>query len=181
MELCGIILSGGKSSRMGMEKGLMQFENKPLIQYSLDLAKQFCKEIILVANSDDYQKFNARLISDLVENKGPLGGLYTGISYSAAKSFLLLPCDMPHLSSRVIDKIISNHKAEISIARQDNRNHPLIGIYEQSILAKIRSCLNSDNLAMMSMIEKCDHNIIEFDQSFAKDFKNYNSREDFKN
>jgi len=53
-KLTGIILSGGKSSRMGYEKGLIFFNGKPMIEYSVSVLSQFCDEILICANNPCY-------------------------------------------------------------------------------------------------------------------------------
>ena len=64
MELTGIILSGGQSSRMGKEKGLCLLNGKPLIEYSFDLLKKFCDSIIISSNSKDYEYLGCQIIND---------------------------------------------------------------------------------------------------------------------
>ena len=62
-EVTGIILSGGKSSRLGEEKGLALFQNKPLITYAIDILTPVCDDIVISANNqlDDYAKFGETL------------------------------------------------------------------------------------------------------------------------
>ena len=64
----GIILSGGKSSRMGSEKGLLKLHGKSLIQYSIDALKEFCDEILICANKAS-ALFSPTTLDDLSEDK----------------------------------------------------------------------------------------------------------------
>ena len=53
MELSGIILAGGKSSRMGQDKGLMLFRGKQMVQYSIELLNLFTSQILISSNNQD--------------------------------------------------------------------------------------------------------------------------------
>lgn len=178
MELSAIILAGGKSSRMGREKGLSIYKQKSMVEYAIKLAKSFCSECILVANNPGYEGFNAKLVADVYPNKGPLGGIYSGMKQSKAEQFLVLPCDMPELKASVIARLLKSHKTEVSIAKQGGRLHPLVGIYNKVILDRLESCLESDNLAVMSLLDQCHIEILSFDDGYTEFFKNVNHAKD---
>lgn len=75
MQVGAIILAGGKSSRMGVDKGLMLLNEKPMVQHVIDAVKLVADEIIIVANNKEYKQFGYTVISDEIENAGPLAGI----------------------------------------------------------------------------------------------------------
>lgn len=58
--ITGIILAGGKSSRMGTDKGFLLLNNKPFVQYSIDALKPFVSEIMIVSDNPDYDIFGLK-------------------------------------------------------------------------------------------------------------------------
>ena len=83
MSLTAIILSGGKSTRMGQDKGLMEIKGKPMIQYVIDNITPVCSQIIISANQDEYKKFGYPVINDNIMDTGPAGGIGSSLPLSS--------------------------------------------------------------------------------------------------
>ena len=97
--LAAIILAGGRSSRMGTEKGLMPFRGKPMIRHIIDLLQSLdINPIQIITQHGAYEQFELPCYPDLIQNKGPLGGIYSGLVHSTATKNLVLGCDMPFLT-----------------------------------------------------------------------------------
>ena len=64
MQATGIILAGGKSSRMGEDKGLVLLNGKPMIQYVIEALKEVVSDIIIISNNASYNKFRVPVYSD---------------------------------------------------------------------------------------------------------------------
>ncbi len=75
----GIILAGGKSSRMGTEKGLVEINHKKMIEYSIDQLKKVTENIIIISNTNKYNYLKYPVYEDLIKDIGPIGGIYTGL------------------------------------------------------------------------------------------------------
>ncbi|HPG34509.1 MAG TPA: molybdenum cofactor guanylyltransferase, partial [Lentimicrobium sp.] len=73
-QITGIVLAGGKSTRMGTDKGLMIFQGKPLVMYSIDLLSMFCGRILISSNNPEYAKFGYEIIADELPGAGPMAG-----------------------------------------------------------------------------------------------------------
>ena len=101
MKSC-IILCGGWARRMGQDKGLMIFQNKPMIIHVLDTVQTVADEIILILRDNyqlneykkiiEYSKVNIIIHKDLIKDQGPLGGIYTGLTYINTNYALVIPC-----------------------------------------------------------------------------------------
>ena len=78
-----IILAGGESRRMGEDKGLKIFKNQALVSYAIQLAKKICKNIYISTNNPDYKQFGYQILNDIIPVKGPMGGIYSGLSRSS--------------------------------------------------------------------------------------------------
>ena len=178
----GIILAGGKSSRMGSDKGLMIVNGKPMVEYIIEELQSLDIPVIIVSNNPEYEKFGIPVFTDSIKNKGPMAGIYTGLLHSSTESNVVLSCDIPKVSAKLIKKLVNNaNQSDISILKHGNTLHPLIGIYKRSTLRGLKRKLDSDQLKMKlfcidmgcSFLEINDDNN-EFDPGI---FFNVNTRE----
>ncbi len=105
---CAAILAGGKSSRMGSEKALLQFESQPLIAHIARILKPIFPRICVVTNSLEVASA-AQLpaIRDEFVNRGPLGGIHAALQHFKAPTFVVA-CDMPFLSAPFIEYLNQN-------------------------------------------------------------------------
>jgi molybdopterin-guanine dinucleotide biosynthesis protein A len=174
-----IILAGGKSSRMGEDKGLMLVNGKPMIQSILDQVSQVANEILIVTSNPNYARFGYSLIPDLIENKGPLAGIVSGLSHSSSVYNWVLSCDIPYITASLLLKL----KAEIGdndviVAKKNLRIHPLIGCYKKDCVAVLNEQLNSGDLKLMNALNQLkvkEFEAVDFDE---KCFQNINSKAD---
>ena len=91
--ITGIVLAGGKSSRMGSDKGLLTINGKMFIEHVVDAMKPLVDNIIIVSNNKMYDQFGYERIEDEIINSGPMAGLYSGLKHSESEYNLVLSCD----------------------------------------------------------------------------------------
>jgi molybdopterin-guanine dinucleotide biosynthesis protein A len=106
----GIILSGGASTRIGQEKGLVKLKDKPLISWVIDRIKDVTDEIIVVVGSEEdipqYWAFvpdDVQVISDFYHQKSPLIGLISGLRKAKGQYAVVCACDMPFLNPVILE------------------------------------------------------------------------------
>ena len=104
----GYILAGGKSSRMGEDKGLKLFNGIPLIQNVINQLLFAVDKVVIVSNNKDYEQFGLEVIEDALINKGPAGGIYTALQHSSTDLNFIVSCDMPYISSQAIHFMLEN-------------------------------------------------------------------------
>src|SRR5512136_2460327 len=105
--MTGVILSGGKSTRMGTNKAFLEIGGKRLIDRTMLVFRDMFPEIILVTNSPlDYLDQDCIIASDIFKNKGALGGIYTGLFYASYDHVFVSACDMPFLNRSFIEHLI---------------------------------------------------------------------------
>ncbi|MFN7624883.1 MAG: molybdenum cofactor guanylyltransferase, partial [Acidobacteriota bacterium] len=110
------ILAGGRSRRMGEDKALIDFQGQPLIRRVIDLSSSISGKVSVVVHrdrltSDRYRLLAAEtgieLIPDDYDHQGPLGGMATAIRHhSHQPAILVLPCDMPFLTERLLRRLV---------------------------------------------------------------------------
>lgn len=185
MNLTAIILAGGKSSRMGTDKGLLLVNGKPMIEYLIDLFNAFQIETIIISNNPVYNQFNVPVYEDLIKDKGPLAGIYTGLSNVETEKNIIVSCDVPGITMKIIDLLIGVSLGEFpTIISYKGKKHPLIGVYPKSIKDKLRDDIDNDRLKVMSSIEEIGVNIIELEHFNIKDvalkLRNINTKGELK-
>ncbi|WP_188453910.1 molybdenum cofactor guanylyltransferase [Virgibacillus oceani] len=162
MKSCGVILSGGKSSRMGKNKSLLSLHNKPVIEHIALVLNECTDNIIVIANeTDKYSFLGLPVYKDRYKNKGPLGGLEAALHYSKADVFLFAACDMPFINQDVYNYLLdqlNDYDAVIPI--YENKMHPLAGIYRRSILPKIQQQLDMDDRKVRNLFKYMKVNYI---------------------
>ncbi len=181
-DITGIILAGGKSSRMGSEKGFVKWNSKPFIQYVIEAVKPLVKEIVIVSNNKNYDEYQHTRISDLVENSGPLAGLYTGLNYSSTEYNLVLSCDVPLIQTKVLKKLIAEVHRELDIVllQSNDKATPLVALYKKQCAVKCLELLEQDERRVMSLVKQSKTKIIILDKSLDRCVKNINTPEELK-
>src|SRR3990167_7393360 len=141
--ITAIILAGGKSSRMGFDKAFLRIRHRPIIADILDKLKNIFDEILIVISPSRAFGYSAnstdlRVVSDVFPEKGPLGGIYTGLLNSKTKYNFVAACDMPFLNAALIRYLVE-HKGDydIIIPKMGKEFHPLFGIYSKNCIGVI--------------------------------------------
>ncbi len=168
-DITGILLAGGKSSRMGQEKGLVEFRGKPLIQYGIELLSRFTDRIVIGSANQDYLAFGCELIPDEVAGKGPAAGLAAALNSSVTPWNIVLACDLPFLEVEFIDKLLSastNYQAAVPV--NHGKIEPLAALYHRDLGPIFKEAVAIDNLALRKILLLCRVNYLEISQMIEK-------------
>lgn len=171
------ILCGGKSSRMQSEKGLVLYQNKAFIEHIVDAVLPISTNIQLITNGNYYDYLKYSTVKDIVIDKGPIGGIYTALANSESELNLILSCDIPLISTELLLELIEKHSTDfdITIFEDANKIHPLIGIYSKNCLPVLKKAMDENDLKMMHLFSKSNHQIIYVEENKSKLFNNINS------
>ena len=180
--ITGFILAGGKSTRMGTDKGLMIFNGKPMINWVIESLQNSVEELIIVSDNQAYNDYGYKIISDLIPGKGPVGGIYTALQFSKTELNFIVSCDMPFIKKEIVQFIIDSYNnAGICIPSSYGRIQPLAGIYKKSCAEIFLSAIQSDELKLQSLLKRINTSVIELDNFFAAElFQNMNTPDDIK-
>ncbi len=151
--MTAIILAGGKSRRMGTNKALINFRGKTFLEHQIELLKGLFNEVIISANSPEtYKDFNVPIVVDTYHDKGPLGGIYTGLLNSNSYHTFILACDMPFVEINLINKLKSFTKDsdknvyDVVIPENKGQLEPLHAFYSKACISPIKIQIESGNL-----------------------------------
>lgn len=183
-EIEAFVLAGGKSLRMGEDKGLALLNGLPMIALIIKTLQSIPLDVKLISGNPDYTQFCLPLYKDIIKNKGPMGGLMTAFEQTSAAYVLLLGCDMPFITIEAINHLIDNSRENmITVAETNGFINPLLAIYPKSILPKLKVHLEYDRLKMQDFICSQNHHKVKMDH-FEKiepnALTNINSREELK-
>jgi molybdenum cofactor guanylyltransferase len=185
--ITGIVLSGGKSSRMGEEKGLAVFNGRPLIKYAIEILENVCDEVLISANNhqEEYAKFNCRVIADVHEGVGPMGGLSACLEQSASRLNAVLSCDTPFIPADLFTYLavkLDNQQAAIPVYQ--GYPEPLCGIYATNTLWYMNDLISKRQYKMMDLLDAIYCVKVEINHTlpfFTEDmFLNINTGKDLK-
>ncbi|MDD7219592.1 MAG: molybdenum cofactor guanylyltransferase [Clostridia bacterium] len=159
-----LLLAGGRSSRMGKDKAELLFEGKTFISILLEKAKTLgIKKIYLSGHRSTLD--GIKVISDIYQDRGPLGGIHACMCAMSTPYCLVLPVDVPQIPSEELEKLIHYHeclteyKKNLPILLEHNeRVEPLIGIYPTEIKGIIEEVIKNDSAPVFRVLKKWGYN-----------------------
>lgn len=156
-DITGIILSGGKSTRMGTDKGFLMYEGKRFVEYSIEALKPLVSNVIIVSDNEDYDAFGLKRIEDVIKNAGPLAGIYSGLKHASTVYGLVLSCDIPLINSEVLEKLIDavDSDSEVIQIESQGKNMPLIALYKKSCEPIFLKLLNQGERRLQFAVNQC--------------------------
>ena len=152
-QITSIILAGGKSSRMGQDKGFLGLEGKPMIQYGIETAQRLSNHIVVIANNKSYHSLGVPVFPDVYINKGPLGGIHSGLTHSKTDWNWVIGCDMPQINTGIV-KYLLNHlgKHQIVVPLWKGMAQPLCALYNKDCVDELESCIKKGELKMSHVL-----------------------------
>lgn len=150
-----IILAGGKGKRFVPHKGFLKFGSGSLIQNIIKKLSSLFSEFYLVVNDkESYKSEEAFLVKDKYPDKGPLGGIYSGLLAANCKSFFCA-CDMPFINIKLVELMIENSSLyDVVVPYHKGKPEPLHAIYSPVCLEHIDDNLNKNCLKVISFYDR---------------------------
>ena len=180
--ITGIVLAGGKSSRMGSDKGLLTINDKTFVEHVIVAMKPLVDKIIIVSNNKDYDQFGYRRVDDSIKDSGPLAALYSGLKHSETEFNLVLSCDIPMIKTEILKKLVDadleNH--EVVQIESNTKTMPLIAMYKKQCMHKCLELLQQGERRLRVAVNELKTKTIIIDAEFDQFVKNVNTKEDLK-
>ena len=158
-----VILAGGFSRRFGSDKGLVLFMNKPLVCHVIDEISPIVDEVLVVVSSKEQKKNfesivgnTARLVIDKDDSQSPLVGAITGFENARGEHSILLPCDAPLVSTKIVQLLLDacNNRCAVIPRWPSGYIEPLQAVYHtQSAITAAKTALDQGLMSMRSIIE----------------------------
>jgi molybdopterin-guanine dinucleotide biosynthesis protein A len=148
-EITGVILAGGRASRMGGEdKGLLEFAGRPLIEHVLERLRPQVGNILINANRN-VQRYAAYapVVTDTVGGfAGPLAGMLAAMESIDSRRIMTVPCDGPYLADDLVARMASamdSQGAAIAVAHDGRRLQPVYALIDTELRHSLRAYLDS--------------------------------------
>jgi molybdopterin-guanine dinucleotide biosynthesis protein A len=162
-ELHGLILAGGKSSRMGQDKAMIEFHGKPQHIYLTDELKPVCKEVFISCRKSQYPSLR-NIIVDHFELKSPLNGILSAFHFDPFASWLTVPADMPNINREAVAFLVNNrNRQKLATCFTDSEGvepEPLFTLWEQKARPAIFDFFNSGGFSAKKFLQENDVNIL---------------------
>ena len=181
-EITGIILAGGRATRMGGEdKGLVPIADIPLYQYVLARLRPQVGPIAINANRNQarYRESGLPIIGDLIPDfSGPLAGMLAGLKYATTEWVAFVPCDVPDFPATLIEKLWQQKGSAIAAYASDGeRAHPTLALLHTSLATPLEDYLARGERKLMLFLDAADAQQVEF-KGQQSAFHNLNTLED---
>jgi len=164
-KITGIILAGGKSSRMGTDKALIEVNGKKIIQHIFEALNNVTDSVMIISNSNNADFLGVSVYTDLIEDCGPLGGIYTGLKFSETEKNIILSCDIPFVTAELLNFLIEkSEKHDVAIPEHNGKTEPLCGVYSKSCEQVFKNSLTSGNHKLHDAINLLNLNIVNIDK-----------------
>jgi molybdopterin-guanine dinucleotide biosynthesis protein A len=153
-QVAAFILAGGASSRMGRDKGLLDFGGAPLVLHTARLLKLITAQVTVVGSPHRYSALGLQPISDECDarsqgepsepRRGPLAGISAALAATQLPWNLIVACDLPYLSAEWLDWLLSRvlrSHGEAIIPKTERGIEPLVAVYRRECVAPISAAL----------------------------------------
>ncbi|MEZ4502039.1 MAG: molybdenum cofactor guanylyltransferase [Dehalococcoidia bacterium] len=153
-----IVLAGGRSSRMGIDKAALVVEGRTLLQRAIDAVSQVVEEVVVVgapggALPEVEASIPLRRVDDTVEGEGPLAGISAGLAAIEAPVTLVVGCDMPWLQPALLELLLARVEAgaRLVVPLSDGRPEGLCSAWRVDALPVVRAHFEAGDRRVMSV------------------------------
>ena len=183
-----VILAGGKSTRMGFDKQLLQIQDRSIVQHLIALLRTRFDDIMVSSPTPElYDPNEAQVIQDIHEGIGPLGGIHSALRNATSEAVFVIACDMPYLEIPYIDYMMGEMGKECYDACVTERGGYLEvfhSFYCRSALRVLEDELAAERYSVQHFIRKIDALVIPEENAapFLPDwraFTNLNTPEEY--
>ncbi|AEI48577.1 NTP transferase domain-containing protein [Runella slithyformis] len=160
----GLILVGGRSTRMGTDKSQLAYRHQPQWRYLYELLTPYCQSVFLSCRKDQEESFEGFPRLTDTREIGPLGGLLTAFAHAPHEAWLTVACDMPFIDEETIDLLVKNRqpaqRATAFLNPETRRPEPLLAIWEPESYELIRAQFQQNNFSPLHLMQKGDVHLL---------------------
>lgn len=181
--LNGLVLAGGKSVRMGNDKGLIKWHGKEQQYYVADILKELCNETYISCRVEQQNEIdnNYQTIPDAFTGLGPYGAILSAFREKPDAAWLVVACDLPLLNAGSLQYLTDNRNtSSMATSYESPYNHfpePLITIWEPKSYPVLLSLLSQGYNCPGKALRNMDTNIVQSKNS--QELSNVNTKEEF--
>jgi molybdopterin-guanine dinucleotide biosynthesis protein A len=169
--ITGIILAGGKSSRYGMNKALVEINGVRLIERVIRVMESIFEHLIIIANTPhDYAYLQLPMYEELIKGLGPLGGILTGLEAISDDAGFVVACDMPFLNADLVRYMVDMRDDYYAVVPKITwKIEALHALYNKRCLPVIRELIESQEYQAIKFFDRIRVRYVEEDEIRASD------------
>ena len=186
MKFSAVILAGGKSSRMGRDKAMLEIGGQTLLARQIQLARETgASEVFISGRANvDYSMFGCRVVQDRFPGVGPLAGIERAFDSLTRAQLLVLAVDLPQMGAELLHQLAAAcSETRGAIPKLANVLEPLAAFYPKSAHTLAATQIAGGHFAAKDFARLCVQSglarIIEMPAEAARHFANWNSPADF--
>ncbi|MFM2589985.1 molybdenum cofactor guanylyltransferase MobA [Vibrio sp. TBV020] len=177
-----VILAGGQASRMGgQDKGLVQLNDKPLIEHVIERLSSQTSQILINANRNlnTYEKYGQVFSDQFKQFPGPMGGIHAGLVNASTDWVGFVPCDSPLISDDIVERFCQavTDETEILVAHDGDHQQPVFTLYHKRVLDRLTAFLERGDRKIILLYNECNTKYVDFSDS-PQCFVNLNTPEE---
>lgn len=154
--ITGVVLAGGKSTRMGKDKALLPYQGRPLIHTVLDtMLGVFSRVVVSVQTDDNLGNLPVDRVADKYPESGPIGGI-TSVLEAGEESIFCVACDMPFVNPKLVEYVSKFKGFDAVIPIWADRLQVLHAIYNRTILPLFQIALREQHLRISDVFPKAN-------------------------
>jgi molybdenum cofactor guanylyltransferase len=158
-EVGGYVLAGGKSSRMGRDKALMELAGRPLLRHALKKLRRVCMDVRVLGANPEFAAY-APIVPDLHPDCGPLGGMEAALSHSVFDWNLFMPVDMPFLPSAFLHNWVrrtlmdQTRGARLAMFTVDGVPQPALAMVHRDVIPFVTRAVERGKFKLYPVLEQ---------------------------
>jgi molybdenum cofactor guanylyltransferase len=161
--ISAFILAGGKSSRMGTDKALLDWGGRPLLTHMLELATGVAGQVKVVGDPANFAAF-APVVEDVYPDSGPLGGIHAALVNSDTELNLILGVDLPFLDSGLLNYVVSQAAesgAVVTVPFASGYYEPLCAVYRKEFSVIAEQALRAGKYKIDALFPKVSLRVVD--------------------
>ncbi len=180
-DINGLILTGGESARMGIDKGGISYHGVPQRDYLAGLVSKVTGDAYLSCHPERVPESSYPILGDFYLDMGPMGGLLTAFGMDAESAWFTLPCDMPLVDMEIIEELLeAREKSKIATCFLDPESgnpEPLFVIWEHSALPVLLKSKDAGSFSLKKILMDVDCKLVMC--AHPEKLRNVNTREEY--
>jgi molybdopterin-guanine dinucleotide biosynthesis protein A len=188
VSVSGFVLAGGASRRMGRDKAKLVLGEETMLERQIRLLRRVCRSVTVIGPPENFARVDVPVFPDELLGRGPLAGIYTGLSLSRTELNLFLGCDMPFMGARFLRFLCERactSRADVTLPETRQQGlQPLSAVYRRRALGPIRARLAAGENEVSRFLPRVQCLVLPWREIARagfppRIFDNMNTREDY--
>jgi len=162
MRTSGVILAGGRSSRMKFNKAFAEIGGRPVINIIIDKFSRLFDETIIISNEPQlYEQLGLDIYPDVYPRMGPVSGIHSGLYHAHYDAAFVSGCDVPFINMELVEYMINNLGDYDSVVPEiDSYLQPLSAVYSRKCLPVLTACLQNNKVKLIRIFEELNAKVL---------------------